>query len=525
MAQRVTPYGARFSVSDSQVGARLEAFGTGVVRSAAVRERFSGHRWRLLHLVPVDEWDEGKEQYVTRSGEAVVYDYDRNQAYRISGETAAGARLEMVEESGQPLPSAEEWDEAIDLVRESAEWGPLLKSGAVEAYRPMPPMLEGPAGERVQRTLYVGLASKPRKFNRMVSVNLVTREVSRRPVVPANSRVDAMMCGVPEVGCRTPSRGTPGALSLEWPATNPVWRMDVTRPSSSSGTNGSGIEIRNVQYRGRRVLRQGHMPILSVEYELNRCGPYRDWLFQEMCFQAQGEDIPGTQGFRWCTAPPQSILDSGRDGGNYVGVAIWESPDGFLRLISQMRAGWYRYVMSWDFHLDGRIMPRFGFDGVNNSCVCKKHNHHALWRFDFDILNTRNSVEQLMGSRWVRVPREQVRFRKSDGSPRFRVRDSRTSVGYEIIPGAEDGIGTEFSGADYLLLRSSTRQIDDGIRLVGGDVQPTIKRFANNSGLVAADLVVWYGAHFLHSVAEDPMKDGASHHVVGPTLQPYNWPE
>ena len=49
-------------------------------------------------------------------------------------------------------------------------------------------------------------------------------------------------------------------------------------------------------------------------------GPYRDWLYEETCFQATGTDV--APGIRMCTAPPQTIFESGQDGGNFVGVAV-----------------------------------------------------------------------------------------------------------------------------------------------------------------------------------------------------------
>ena len=77
--------------------------------------------------------------------------------------------------------------------------------------------------------------------------------------------------------------------------------------TASSGTNGSGVELRYVDYRGKRVLYRAHVPILNVKYSQDACGPYRDWQYQESMIQATGTDV--APGFRLCTAPATTILD------------------------------------------------------------------------------------------------------------------------------------------------------------------------------------------------------------------------
>ena len=82
-----------------------------------------------------------------------------------------------------------------------------------------------------------------------------------------------------------------------------MWRFLVIRPAASSGTNGSGIELRYVDYKGKRVLYRAHVPILNVKYTGDACGPYRDWQYQEGMIQAAGSDV--APGFRLCPAPAQ----------------------------------------------------------------------------------------------------------------------------------------------------------------------------------------------------------------------------
>jgi hypothetical protein len=64
-------------------------------------------------------------------------------------------------------------------------------------------------------------------------------------------------------------------------------------------------------------------------------------------------------------------------------------------MVSEMNAGWYRYIMEWRFAPDGTIRPRYGFGSTKNACVCSAHQHNAYWRFDFDIVNPTNKIFQI----------------------------------------------------------------------------------------------------------------------------------
>jgi hypothetical protein len=92
-------------------------------------------------------------------------------------------------------------------------------------------------------------------------------------------------------------------------------------------------------------------------------------------------------------------------------------------LVSELEAGWYRYVSRWRFHDDGTIRPRFGFSAVEDSCVCNVHHHHVYWRFDFDIGTRENNVVREFNSPPI--------FPRTPGTPtgsRLRVAEGRTSA-------------------------------------------------------------------------------------------------
>ena len=68
---------------------------------------------------------------------------------------------------------------------------------------------------------------------------------------------------------------------LSWPDSAPLWEMCWLRPVESSGGNGSGLELRDVYFRGQLVLKRAHTPILADKYLPGGCGCFRDWTFEE----------------------------------------------------------------------------------------------------------------------------------------------------------------------------------------------------------------------------------------------------
>src|SRR5216683_2810083 len=77
---------------------------------------------------------------------------------------------------------------------------------------------------------------------------------------------------------------------INWPAANPVWSLCWVAPSSSDGVDGSGLELRHVFYKGKRVFYQASAPVVNVKYQPGGCGgstlSYRDWLTYQVPFNA-----------------------------------------------------------------------------------------------------------------------------------------------------------------------------------------------------------------------------------------------
>jgi hypothetical protein len=252
----------------------------------------------------------------------------------------------------------------------------------------MPPLVLGGENGR-RRRITVGLLPvlpTGRTTNEIVAVDLGDGTVQRFAArAPRGTMAGAApTCGAPlDADQKVTRQGVPGryAVTIRRGGTT-YWSFTAVRPSASSGLKGSGIELRDVRYRGRKVLHRGHVPILTVKYDGNVCGPFRDFQYMESMLQANGRDV--APGFRLASSAPRSIIQSGTDTGNFLGTAVWADGEE-VTLMAELEAGYYRYLNAWTLHTNGTIKPRFGFAGVQHRCLCHAHHHHAYWRFDFEI--------------------------------------------------------------------------------------------------------------------------------------------
>jgi hypothetical protein len=493
-----------------------------------------------------------------------VYDYTDNRVLEIQGhiddpatepegfalspeEALSLADVAVSEYRGQPLPSDEEFLAAVEILSRNGAVGEAIAKNGLRAYQPLPPVV---AAERLdgtaERVVTVGLLGDGDVRHQIFGVNMTTKEILQDvPEAPAASQ---HACEPPPRAEACQATGTAGQVQVrvhQGGAT--LWTFVATRPAASSGTNGSGIELLNVDYRGKRVLAQAHVPILNVEYFPDGvavgCGPtYRDWQNSEACFEATGTDV--LPGYRVCPTPARTLLDSGSDAGNFRGVALYIEGDEAV-LVSEMQAGWYRYISEWRFHADGTIRPRFGFAATDNPCTCHTHHHHVYWRLDFDIRTPRNNVVEefndppLTGtSNWQAHNFEVRRPRNPSSGRRWRIRNVRTGEGYEVVPGPNDGTASAYGIGDVWVLAYKPQpsgagpEIDDG---QGFTTNPALSRagldaFLNPAEQLAnpnpvnglprgTDIVVWYAGHFLHAETAP----GEVEHIVGPELRPFGW--
>lgn len=496
-----------------------------------LREHLSGGRYRWLKFATAPESWVKRLMDDNGSGavhfDAIVHDYVAHLTLEVTGTLGALDEAEVRVTSTQPNTRLTEFNDAVEIVKEHHELGRYLELGQLRAYAPMPPYVLEPLGDgRTRRLITVGLFADAHSrsdsmftdaldgaLHQILSVDLATEEIE--PIGPTTAEAGSA-CGAPLSDDDCDPAGLSGQITLtvNAPDGSEIWNMVVVRPAESTGTNGSGVELREVHYRGRKLLFQAHVPILNVEYQgaTPSCGPtFRDWLNEEACFEANGTDV--APGFRLCTDEPKTIIDSGTDGGNYRGVAVFfEGND--LVLVSEMAAGWYRYITHWRFLSDGTIQPRFGFSAVSNFCTCQFHIHHTYYRFDWDIehhLNNRveefNDPPELpLSEEWTTLLFETSRLRDDSRNRHWRVSNTGTGHHYLIEPGASDGEADVYGGSDSWYLRYDPGEIDDGQGFTSNRIlsRERIDLFADGELIDGADVVSWYALHWPHDKKNQP---------------------
>jgi hypothetical protein len=516
----------------------LAAIGARVMTQPILRKWIDRGKARVLYVEALDD-DMADKRATPRAPSrfrATIYDDAHHRALLAEGALRNPRALTVTETALPPPPSEAEYAAAVKIVRGDPAFAAAIDAGRLEPYQPIPALVlnELPDG-RTERRIAVGLLPRAADAqHEVVGVDVARRRVIRfEERLPPNARPRNLgLCGVPrDANQATASKGTAGQVWVTvTQGGQTLWRFLAVRPAASSGTNGSGIELRYVDYKGKRVLYRAHVPILNVKYDGNACGPYRDWQYQEGMIQATGVNV--APGFRFCPAPALTILDTGSDTGNFLGVGIYVQFNEVV-FVSELEAGWYRYISQWRLHTNGTMRPRFAFAAVEHTCVCNVHHHHVYWRFDFDIRTAGNNrVREFNdpplsgGSKWhdksfeIRRPRDFARKRK------WRVDNTRSREAYEIVPQTQDGVATgapdwPFGRGDVWILRYRGSEIDDGSVAIGPPYEAEIDRWVNGEAISDHDVVVWYGAHFTHDVhREGPAQHG---HIVGPDLTPVNW--
>jgi len=339
------------------------------------------------------------------------------------------------------------------------------------------------------------------------------------------------------VNCSTAPNG-----HVAWPASDPVWEMDVVRPAHSSGIDGSGLEIRNVYYRGRLVMKRGHAPILNVEYDPGGgCSCFRDWSDSETGFCVNGLS-PGPNGTCAAGGPTGCVVEAnpgnvattcdrneaGGAGGNvgsFTGIAV-EDFGTEMVLTTHLSAGWYRYRIKWHFYLDGRIWPEYSFSAASATCTSAAHRHHTYWRFDFDIdgngtTDTNDQVTEInptLGTSTTFTTEETRTWGAAASGIYWEVRDATSGAGYDIIPSSEDLLLAvdPFSRLDAMAVRYTAGSVDDGSP--GCAINPNAASLDNNESLVGQDVVFWYRSGATHAAGNPWECD-----IVGPSLIPHGF--
>ncbi|MEV8631714.1 hypothetical protein AB0395_08660 [Streptosporangium sp. NPDC051023] len=511
----------------------IEAIGRAGLSADQVRQVAGAHPAVLTHLEHTDA-DQlilgeavalGHEPGEDAEFRANVFDPVSNRGVELRGTIDRPEEARVLPSAYRPNPRPEELRAAAAILRADERFP---AGGDVVIYQPMPPLadLERPDGTTVRRPTLGVYSPGDDNRHRIVAVDVAAGTVDWSPAgVTAALHPGDCESHLPEGVESLRDRGGPDAVRLRVvDEGTELWNLVVVRPRASAPQNpgdGSGVELRDVRYRGRLVLRQAHVPILNVQYEEDGV-TFRDWQNQETRFSAVGTDPVGW-GWRICDRSPKTILERpDNDAGNFQGVALHYA-DGELRIVSEISAGWYRYVSEWRLAEDGVIKPRFGFAGVRNPRTCMRHRHHVYWRFDFDVEGSANDlIEQFddtpAGPKPTPIVREVSRKRRKPA--RFwQVTDKSSGRGHRIVPGEHDNTADAYGIADLWFLRHRASELYDGNP--GENNQVALDRFVNGEDVGGTNVVVWYAGHFRH---DQNAPDHHQGHIVGPDLIPIPGP-
>ncbi|MCS6874407.1 MAG: hypothetical protein N2Z23_03215 [Pyrinomonadaceae bacterium] len=521
-----------------------------VLQDAAVRRELEGIKYRIVATELIDDSsvvDKSQPSKPPTRFRLTIYDYTNDECIIVESDIKTDRNVSVRREIFDPGVGYEELSAAYEIVSKSPDFADSFNRNEIEFFEPMPPTtyING------ERLVNVGLQYSKTGSQEIVSVSFKNEKVIRyAEKAPPTSKAGPESCGIPNSGQGATGAGIPGQYQLTVTQGGmPLWEMLVIRPSASSGrpSERSGLEIRDVKYKGKSVLKRGHAPILTVQYVNNTCGPYRDWQYAEGFFQIPSSGVTFPNGVNGGIAilPPGTVattaIETRNDTGNFQGVAIYRQDVGFgeeVVLVTEMNAGWYRYIMEWRFAPDGTIRPRYGFASTANSCVCNPRTHHVYWRFDFDIVQPNNKIYQVeRGRKFIRqILTEAAIFRDYQFNRSFLIQNANGDEAYIITPGMNDGSVTDafgnlvdtFGAGDFWLLRfqgtpDNPGELDDPNTSAAANLAPWV----SGESLDGQDIVVWYSAH-QYRVDDTSVRNNRGEvisgvHVVGPTLKPVRW--
>ncbi|MFQ3610936.1 MAG: hypothetical protein SNJ72_05490 [Fimbriimonadales bacterium] len=451
--------------------------------------------------------------------ELTLYDYTNNIGYLVTAHFPTARWVEVTPMKEQPLYFSEvEYRDAVQILTRDPNFGEPLRRGTAFCSPGMPAVVHEAAPDSPLGRLDVMPSYVPSHRCTVVQVHygrgsgldgrtaLFMIDLVDQTVVGYTNTVGDFApaaCGGPPSGSSCGSVGGSTWQALSWGP----WSMMVRRPAgtrTSEQNSGAGVELRDVFYNGRLVIRRAGMPVLNVFYDGNSCGPYRDWLYSENCFKCTGTDIGNGLRVADPNTNVRTICEDMNDAGTLRGVAVYEDA-GELVLISECDAGWYRYITGWRFHPSGIIRPRFMYGYTDSSCVCRGRLHNAIWRIHFALdgqgglmVEEYDAPRGSRAGRWTPIVMEARRLRYPDRDRRWRVRKLSTGFTAEIVPGAKDGLHEAFTTGEgdvwVMRYKPGSGGLDAEVSGSGGS-WANISQYVNGEKTVDQDLVVWYGAH------------------------------
>lgn len=335
------------------------------------QERLKNVRWRTL------------ASQVSSSGYIfLVYDYTHDRLIQITGDlkSSGPSRFRILKGQDAPGPSPEELDEARSILASDHRFTGGLRSDQWQTYPALPSLIH--LKDSHERVVAIGLRPiRSGARHEIVGVSLSRARVIRFPIgYPASSLAEPTAPASATILQPPTGRGLPGTTLLNIQKGGEIlWKMSLTRPSSSSGKLGSGIDLKNISYKGRSAFSRINTSRITVRYANDRCGPYRVRQYAESAYRIDGSDL--APGLRTSQLSTTAAFDSGTGVGNFRGVAVHTEGD-TTSFFTEIEEGWFHYFIEYRFHDDGRIEPRIRVSSTFNSCSTVQHRHELVWQVD-----------------------------------------------------------------------------------------------------------------------------------------------
>ena len=254
--QKNSKSGGDLTVSVTPAGPSSEALseaGRRASASASVQKLLRRTQHRLLHVKLLGEEQDGdlkpKRPGLGNRFRATYFDYTNNRVIHADGSLAHPEKAIAREHGLSPLPTQDEFDAAVAILRKKSSFAEMLEPASTLVYPPMPPLIHHEQLDgRSERVVAVGLLPREGKGrHEIVGVNLNRGEIHRyEHNAPATALAGDSVCGVPAAGQPTVKHAA-GQVWVTIKQNNTVlWKFLVVRPAASSGTNGSGVELRYV---------------------------------------------------------------------------------------------------------------------------------------------------------------------------------------------------------------------------------------------------------------------------------------
>src|SRR3984893_1201881 len=120
-AQQYAPAFAQAAGTNIQVATpqsttdQIGQFLSAIVDHPTLREHLDGVRYRVLGTRAIENLDKEVAAHDTLRATAIIFDYTNNRSLEVTADFPAAEALSIISSGSQPLPTSDEWGEAVEI--------------------------------------------------------------------------------------------------------------------------------------------------------------------------------------------------------------------------------------------------------------------------------------------------------------------------------------------------------------------------------------------------------------------------